>query len=49
MAPIRKKGVSKAQQPPVKKEDYDAAIQELKTTLRITPKSAKHFCILLSS
>ena len=45
MAPIRRKGVSKAKDPPVKQEDYDAAIQELKTTLKITPKTAKHFCI----
>lgn len=48
MPAIRRKDASIAKSGQVKKsgEDYDDAILKLKTTLKITPKTAKHFCTL---
>jgi len=50
MAPIRKKtansvidGMPKTQAEEAG-SDYDAAIMKLRTTLKITPKTAKHLC-----
>lgn len=44
MPAIRRKAGSVVKQAPVKQEDYDTAILHIKTTLRITPKTAKHLC-----
>jgi len=48
MPAIRRKEASIDKSGQIKKdsEDYDDAILKLKTTLRITPKTAKHFCTL---
>jgi hypothetical protein len=47
MPAIRRKDASIAKIPQIKKngEDYDDAILKLKTTLKITPKTAKHLCM----
>jgi hypothetical protein len=45
MPPLRRKSKSTAEANCVKQEDYDNAILALKTTLKITPKTAKHFCM----
>jgi len=47
MAPIRTKAnPSKAasKKETVKDEEYEAAIDKLKSVLNVTPKTAKHFC-----
>jgi len=47
MPAIRRKdaSISKAEKVKTNGEDYDDAIIKFKTTLRITPKTAKHLCM----
>jgi hypothetical protein len=47
MPAIRTKTASTAKSVKVKGDDYDDAINVLKQTLKITPKTAKHICITL--
>jgi hypothetical protein len=45
MPAIRQKRTESSKPAPRDQTEYDVAIQRLKETLKITPKSAKHLCI----